>query len=120
MSTLTIRIDTDPMAALDKAGLQFVGAWRKGGYAGETMSFESPAALFRVITPASWGVLAALQKSGRCGVRELARQLGRDPSAVLRDANALMERGLVEKDENGKLLVPFDHIRAEFDLAHAA
>ncbi len=37
-----------------------------------------------------------------------------------RDISALIERGLVEKDEDGKLFVPFSHIHAEFDLAKAA
>jgi hypothetical protein len=39
---------------------------------------------------------------------------------VHRDIAALIERGLVEKDENGRLFVPFSRIHAEFDLAKAA
>jgi predicted transcriptional regulator len=120
MRTLTIRIDTDAMAALENAGKQFTEAWQQGNYAGETLSFESPAVLFRVLTPARWGVLTALQKAGHCGLRELARNIGRDPSAVLRDVAVLVERGLVEKDEAGLLFVPFSRIHMEFDLARAA
>lgn len=120
MRTLTIRIDTDPVAALERAGEAFIEAWQGGAYAGEVMSFESPAALFRVLTPARWGVLAELQKAGPCGLRELARHLERDPSAVLRDVNALAERGLVERNDDGKLRVPFGRIHAEFDLASVA
>ena len=120
MRTLTIRVEPDAMNALEKAGGQFADAWQLGDYLGETMSFESPTALFRFLTPARWGVLAALQKAGHCGMRELARQIERDASAVLRDVAALSERGLVEKDEAGKLYVPFGRIHAEFDLAQAA
>lgn len=120
MRTLTIRIDADAMGALERAGLQFIDAWQTGKYAGEYLSFESPAALFRVLTPARWGVLEALQKAGHCGLRELARQLGRDASAVHRDIVALIERGLVEKDESGKLFVPFERIHAEIDLMSKA
>jgi predicted transcriptional regulator len=120
MRTMTIRIEPDAMSALENAGKQFAEAWQLGDYAGETMSFESPSALFRLLTPARWGVLAALQQTGHCGLRELARRIGRDASAVLRDISALSERGLVEKDEAGQLFVPFSRIHAEFDLAQAA
>jgi predicted transcriptional regulator len=120
MRILTIRIETDSLGALERAGRQFAEAWRHGDYAGEVMSFESPAALFRLLTPARWGVLAALQKAGPCGIRALARGIKRDPSAILRDIALLSERGLVEKDNAGKLFVPFSRIHAEFDLLRAA
>jgi predicted transcriptional regulator len=120
MRTLTIRIQPAGMAALELAGQQFTQAWHSGEYAGEFMSFESPASLFRLLTPARWGTLEALQRAGHCGLRELARILERDASAVHRDIAALIERGLVEKDENGRLFVPFSRIHAEFDLAKAA
>ncbi len=120
MRTLTIHIDSDAMEALENAGQHFAATWEKGEYAGETLSFESPSALFRVLTPARWGVLATLQKAGHSGLRELARNLGRDPSAVLRDVSTLAERGLIEKDEAGRLFVPYTRIHTEFDLAQAA
>lgn len=116
MRTLTIRIEPDTARALERAGGQFVKAWKSGRYGGEHISFESPAALFRVLTPARWSVLEALQKAGHRGLRELARLLGRDASAVHRDIVALLERGFVEKDKSGKLFVPFSRIRTEFDL----
>lgn len=120
MRTLTIRIQADAMAALEQAGQQFIEARDSGAYAGESMSFESPATLFRLLSPARWGVLEELQRSGHCGLRQLARQLGRDASAVHRDVAALMERGLIEKDADGLLFVPFSRIHTEFDLAKAA
>ncbi|MEW5893742.1 MAG: helix-turn-helix domain-containing protein [Pseudomonadota bacterium] len=120
MRTLTIRIEPDTLAALDRAGQQFVETWQTGEYAGEYLSFESPAALFRLLTPARWSVLETLQKAGHCGLRELARLLGRDASAVHRDVVALTERGLIEKDEAGKLFVPFARIHAEIDLMSQA
>lgn len=120
MRILTIRVETDAMSALENAGKQFTEAWYACDYAGEIMSFESPAALFRLLTPARWGVLEALQKVGHCGLRELARRIGRDVGAVMRDIAVLSERGLVEKDNAGRLFVPFVRIHTEFDLARAA
>lgn len=45
MRTLNIYMDSDAMAALENAGQNFVAAGEKGEYAGETLSFESPAAV---------------------------------------------------------------------------
>lgn len=120
MKTLTIRIEPDAAEALERAGQAFVAAWKSDAYAGETLSFESAAALFRLLTPARWNVLSALQARGNSGLRELARHMGRDPSSLLRDVNALVARGLIEKDEDGKLFVPYARIHTEFDLAKAA
>lgn len=120
MRTLTIRIEPAATEVLARAGQAFVAAWKSGAYAGETISFESAAALFRLLTPTRWGVLSALQARGNSGLRELARHLGRDPSSLLRDVTALMERGLIEKDEAGRLFVPYARIHTEFDLAKAA
>lgn len=120
MRTLTIRIESDAATALERAGQAFGVAWKSGAYAGETLSFESAAALFRLLTPARWNVLSALQARGNSGLRELARHMGRDPSSLLRDVNSLMERGLIEKDEEGRLFVPYARIHTEFDLAKAA
>ena len=120
MRTLTIRIEPDASDALARAGQAFVAAWKSDGYTGETLSFESPAALFRLLSPTRWSVLSALQSRGSSGLRELARHMGRDPSSVLRDVNVLMERGLIEKDEVGRLFVPYARIHTEFDLATAA
>jgi len=109
------------MATLEQAGQPFIQACHSGEYAGEFMSFESPASLFRLLTPARWSTLEALQRAGHCGLRELARNLDRDASAMMHhDIAALLDRGLVEKDENGRLFVPFSRIHAEFNLAKAA
>lgn len=120
MRTLTIRIETDTMAALEDAGQRFTQAWDSGCYSGESMSFESPISLFRLLTPARWGVLEKLQRAGPCGLRPLARLLDRDASAVHRDVTALLDRGLIEKNADGQLFVPFSRIHTEFDLAKAA
>lgn len=122
MRIMTIRIDADAdaVATLERAGQAFSAAWRAGAYSGETIGFESAAALFRLLTPARWNVLSALQGCGNSGLRELARHMGRDPSSLLRDVDALMERGLIEKDAKGQLFVPFAKIHTEFDLAKAA
>ncbi len=56
------------------------------------------------------------RRNGRDWTRQLSRQLGRDASTVHRDATELLERGLIEKDEDGRLFVPFTQIHTEFDI----
>ena len=87
---------------------QFLAAWKTVEYQGEVFEFESPAALFRLLTPKRWELLETLQAEGPCGVRELARLLGRDVRRVHDDLSVLLEAGLVEKTEEGKLIVQVD------------
>lgn len=118
--TMTIRIESDEQRSRKRMREGFVRAWKTGRYQGEEFSFESPAALFRAITPARWTVLACLQRTGPSTLRALARELSRDVKAVHRDVHALAALGLVEKDEAGRFRVPFARIRTEFELADAA
>lgn len=116
----TIRIERDTRAATAQARARFLKAWRTGKYQGEVFSFESPAALFRVLSPKRWEMLETLQARGPLGVRALARVLGRDVKRVHEEARTLLDTGLIEKDASGRLTVPFDRIHTEFDLGAAA
>lgn len=120
MRTATIRIRKDTNAALADVREQFLGAWNSQQYGGEFFEFESPAALFRAITPKRWELIEALQTNGPLGVRALARALHRDVKRVHEDAQALIGVGLIEKTAEGKLSVPFGEIRADFVIKAAA
>jgi predicted transcriptional regulator len=62
-------------------------------------------------------LLNALLGSGTVGVRELARRLGRDVRRVHEDAAALVELGLIEKDERGALYCPYGNIHVDMVMA---
>jgi predicted transcriptional regulator len=119
MRTLTIKVERDERAARGELRKRFLRAVRTRRYQGEVRSFESPQALFRVLTPARWTLIERLQEAGASSPRELARRLGREVKAVHRDTAVLLEEGLVERDAAGRLRVPFDRILAEFQLAGA-
>lgn len=114
--TATIRIESNTRAALARGARGFARAWRTGKDQGSDFTFESPAALFRSLTPARWAAIERLQALGPSTLRGLARALDRDVKSVHRDIHALMDIGLVEKDGNGGVLVPFSRIRTEFEL----
>ena len=107
-------------ASLDSLRAGLLTAWKTVVYQGEHFEIESPAALFRTITPKRWELIEMLQLSGPLGVRALARALGRHVKRVHEDAHKLVEIGLVEKDAAGKLSVPYSEIRADFVLRSAA
>ena len=119
MRTATIII-RKPQASLASLRTGWRAAWKSGRYRGEHFEFESPAALFRTITPKRWELIEILQANGPLGVRALARELERDVKRVHEDAHKLVEIGLVEKDADGKLFVPFTEIHADFVLRSVA
>ncbi|MEO8143141.1 MAG: transcriptional regulator [Betaproteobacteria bacterium] len=114
--TATIRIESDTRSALSRGARGFARAWRTGKDQGSDFTFESPAALFRCLTPARWAVIERLQGLGPSTLRGLARALDRDVKSVHRDIHALMVVGLVQKDGSGNVVVPFSRIRTEFEL----
>lgn len=98
----------------------FLKAWKTGKYQGEHFGFESPAALFRAITPKRWELLGRLQQTGPLGIRALARELERDFRRVHDDVTALLEIRLIEKTEDGMVWLPFREIRTDFVMKSAA
>jgi predicted transcriptional regulator len=115
MKTAVIEINPDWKAAL-RAGAKGVRQAAKSGRVQQfTFSYASPELLFSEISPKRWGVLEAMS-----GARELARRLERDVKSVHRDVHVLLETGLLEKTESGKIVCPFDKVRVDFTLEQAA
>ena len=113
---LTIGIRRSAAEAMDDMGARFVDAWRTGKSSGDLLQFESPAALFRVLTPKRWELIERLQSMGPTSMRALARALERDVKRVHEDIGNLRKCGLVARTEDGKFQVPYDAIHADFDL----
>lgn len=120
MKTAVIEINPDWKAAL-RAGAKGMRQAAQSGCAQQfTFSYASTELLFSEISPKRWGVLKAMSGAGEMSLRELARRLERDVKSVHRDAHALLETGLLEKTERGKIVCPFDKVRVDFTLAQAA
>lgn len=120
MKKVTIRIHRDTDAALKEMSARFVKTWKTGKSSGDTLQFESPAALFRMLTPKRWELIERLQKLGPISVRGLARELERDVKRVHKDVVELIGCGLIVRKEDGKFHVPYDVIHADFDLRAVA
>jgi predicted transcriptional regulator len=116
-AVLRIRRKTD--AALADMDKRFTAAWKSGKSRAHVFTFESPAAMFRVLSPKRWEILERLQSLGPSSLRGLARSLERDVKRVHEDVGALIEVGLIEKTEEGQIHIPFEVIEADFELRAA-
>lgn len=120
MTEAIIRILNDDEAILEEAGARFKKAWKTGKPSPAVFTFSSPAQLFSVISPKRWQLIEHLQHLGPSTIRGLARSLDRDVKRVHDDVTAMIDWGIVERDQEGLVHVPFKVIHAEFDLKAVA
>ena len=111
--TLDVRTPADSMA-------DFAHAW-KTGKAQKTarISFATPELLWRVLTEKRWELLKALCGAGPVSIREAARRAERDVKAVHGDVTALLNAGVLNKTEDGRIVFPYEAVKVEFLLQAA-
>ena len=79
------------------------------------------AQMLAIFTPKRLELIARLRAEGPLSVAALAQRLGRSHQSVLADLDALTEWLAVERDESGRVFVPWDEIDLHLALnAHAA
>ena len=111
--TLDVRTPTDSMA-------DFTQAWNTGkAQKSARISFASAELLWQVLTAKRWDLLKALCGAGPVSIREAARRVNRDVKAVHGDVTALLNAGLVDRTEDGKIVFPFEAVKVEFLLQAA-
>lgn len=122
MTKAILRIERDASRALSGMGRRFAQTMKSGRPQPHVFSFESPAALFRTLSPKRWELLEKLQGIGPVSLRGLARALDRDVKRVHEDVAVLLDVGLVARTATGQIEVPYSVIHADFDLraTHAA
>jgi predicted transcriptional regulator len=110
---LDVRTPADAMA-------DFTKAWETGeSEKTARISFATPELLWRVLTAKRWELLKVLCGAGPVSIRETARRAGRDVKAVHGDVTALLNAGILVRNDQGRILFPFDAVKVEF-LLHAA
>jgi len=113
----TVTLDVkEPAEAMQ----EFAQAWRTGK-ANKTarISFASPELLWKVLTAKRWELLKTLCGAEPMSIREAARRARRDVKAVHADITALLDAGLLERDEDGRIIFPFEAVKVEFLLQAA-
>jgi predicted transcriptional regulator len=83
------------------------------------ISFETPELLWKVLTAKRWEILKTMTGAGPLAIREIARRVGRDVKAVHSDIHALLNAGLLDKAEDGRVVFPYDAVHVDFVLKAA-
>jgi len=83
------------------------------------ISFATPELLWKVLTAKRWEILKALAGQGAMTIREAARRVDRDVKAVHGDVHALINAGVIDRTEDGRIEFRFDAVRVDFTLRAA-
>jgi predicted transcriptional regulator len=98
----------------------FTRAWKTGEREkAARITFATPELLWKVLTAKRWQLLKTMCGAGPLSIREAARRVKRDVKAVHTDVTALLNAGVLDRVEDGRVIFPFDSVKVEF-LLHAA
>jgi len=115
VKTLTLDVQTPAGSMAD-----FARAWKTGKpQKSARISFATPELLWRVLTTKRWELLKALCGAGPVSIREAARRVGRDVKAVHSDVTALLNTGVLDRIDDGRIVFPFEAVKVEFLLQAA-
>ncbi len=81
------------------------------------LSFSTPAQLVSELSPKRMELLQVLKKAGPLSIRALAKMMGRNYSNVHADVQRLIEHGLIGKDADDHVLVPWDDVVVRMDAS---
>ena len=114
MKTVTLEVrPADQM--MEDFGL----SWKTGEAKEPRIAFATPELLWRVLTAKRWELLKMLCGAEPMSIREAARRVGRDVKAVHGDVTALLDAGIIDREEAGGIVFPFDAVKIEFLLRAA-
>jgi predicted transcriptional regulator len=111
------------IVTLQVANLEDVKRRAKSAFAGkkqgQRISFATPELLFQLLTAKRWAMIRAMTGAGPLRIREVARRVSRDVKAVHGDVHALLNAGILQKTDDGRVVFPFDAIRVDVTLRAA-
>jgi predicted transcriptional regulator len=116
---LTITLESDWKKNLRQSREKINQALDGGGYQGEFLNFESASVFFGKMTERRWDIIHELQSRKSTGIRELSRIIGRDVRRVHDDVSVLLELGLIEQTDEGKIVCPYTDIHVDMHLTAA-
>ncbi len=98
----------------------FVRVWKTGrSEKSARISFATPELLWKVLTAKRWELLKVLCGAGPVSIREAARRVDRDVKAVHSDISALLNAGVLDRVQDGRIVFPFEAVKVEFLLQAA-
>jgi predicted transcriptional regulator len=83
------------------------------------IDFASAELMFKTMTAKRWGIVRAMAGAGPLSIREVARRVKRDVKGVHADVHALLNCGVLDKDDRGRVVFPFERVRIDVVLKAA-
>ena len=113
-------IEVSRKGSVFRAAAQQINAARQGREPDFRLNFESARSLFAELTPARLELLDTLRRVGPCSVYALAKAAERNYSNVHTDVGRLEVLGLVERSDDGNVMVPYESVEILLPLAQVA
>jgi predicted transcriptional regulator len=92
----------------------------RGEPQGERISFASVELLWKTMTPRRWELVQAMAGLGPISLRGAARLVGHDVKTTHGDVQTLLKAGVLEKDEAGRIVFPYDAVHVDFTISKVA
>jgi predicted transcriptional regulator len=86
---------------------------------GSHISFATLELFSNTLAPKRWEIIQAMTGQDVLSIREVARRVGRDIKAVHGDVTALINAGVIDRQDRG-VVFPYDAVHVDFMLVKAA
>ncbi|SRR5579883_1040745 len=113
MKTVTLSV-----SSLEQVKTRVAAAFRGKGQ-GAHISFTSIDLLWKILAPKRWQLLKAMTGQDPMTIRDAARRVGRDVKAVHGDVRLLLNAGIIDRTNDGRIVFPYDAIRVDFTVRAA-
>ena len=107
------------VSSLDEVKQRTRAAFR-GEPQGNRISFASAELMWKTLAPPRWSIVETMTGAGPMSIREVARRVGRDVKAVHGDVKKLLDNGVLDRTEDGKVVFPYDAVHVDFTITKAA
>lgn len=114
MTTVTLSV-----ASRDEVTRRALKAF-DGRRQGAHISFASVDLLWQTMTRKRWELLKVMTGQGAMSIREAARRVCRDVKSVHSDVHALLDAGILDRTDDGRIIFPFDAVHVDFTLTAVA
>lgn len=113
MTTVTLSV-----SSIEETRRQTTAAFR-GEAQGAHISFASIELLWKVLTAKRWELLKTMTGQGPMTLREAARRVDRDVKAVHGDVHALLDAGVLDRTDDGRIVFPYEAVHVDFVMRAA-